>query len=371
MVDIHAPDQAVIEQITSAILAHSDAWLPPGAFFPSEPPGIELHSWSIHVRYPGRDASGRPFALLLKIYRPQNAQTITDILHSTHSGDYGRLEYKILESVYQAVQGSDAGIFCAIKPLGYLEDWHAIVMEEFRPAPQPVRNLLAPRLLLNRDRDWQAVEAALQRMGRWLSLFHNQVGRSARAVVPFEQRKDSLRAPLRRLSNAMGPRFQAQPLEDALLDAIRRVDDPNLVVSLVHADFNCTNAMLCSDGRLLVLDFNDSRPGVIDQDLAHVIVELWTHRYQIFSGGLFIRPERLRRCVGALLKDYQAGPGWNRGWLHIFCARDMLDKWSYTEEQIRSTGGVKGSLMRLLRPYLRACYRRIYFQFLDGSLLES
>ncbi|HYN89900.1 MAG TPA: hypothetical protein VER55_15310, partial [Ardenticatenaceae bacterium] len=177
---------AVVTQVSAQVARQIPTWYGDGAALLGALPDQRARTWSFFMRYGVRLVDGTLTGLLVKIPREPGIATLEGAVAAEHLRPLAQQEYETLLAIAAAFEGSTSDSYCSVRPLAYLPEWNAIVMEEL-PAEPLKAIILRGRMMLNRDRDWVAVEQALARAGTWLRLFHERVGALKHEPFPAEE----------------------------------------------------------------------------------------------------------------------------------------------------------------------------------------
>jgi len=227
-------------------------------------------------------------ALLVKIPREQDMVSLEQAVSNQELKEMTKSEFDMLIEVYDVVSKLKSTAFTAIRPLFYLPQWNAIVMEEL-----PSRTLedlafdLRTRLKLQPE--WGQFKDALYLTGQWMRMYHETLGSWQLAPLKIDDlileidQKINLLEPsvIRRVDwNELRAQFRR------ILDNLRGLSVP--YVNL-HGDLFLTNVVITPDNRVAVIDLTRMSWGPIYSDLSSVIIELVEQRLKLSSFGFIVR----------------------------------------------------------------------------------
>lgn len=355
-------DRAIAAQIVARIVARLPEWFD-GATLAVSLPEVQVRQWSFFLRYPLRTADGKAGAVLVKIPREPGITTLGQAVAAAHLAPVTRQEYETLQAMAAVFAGEGAPLG-AIRPLVYLAEWNALVMEEL-PARPLKKLLLQPRMALGLPQDWQPFEAALASAGRWLRTFHEQLG-ERRTEPPGAW---ELRTEIERELGRLAP-LDAAPLRVAFDRALVAVTQRPMPVATLHGDFNCANILVLRDGCVAALDPNDSKRGPIYLDLGTLVADLATRKVQVLSNGLFVRRSRLENCRAAVLEGYFGAKPADIQMLDLACALAVVRKWALEEQTLTRARGARRLAARAYAVLMRRYFSRLVRRYLRSDERE-
>lgn len=235
--------------------------------------GPRPREWSWH--FAATTEAG--IALIVKVPRWEEAPRLEDALAAGPQDDT-RAEFAALEAIHAAVEASGDPGLVAVRPVAYLPEVNAIVMERL------ASRSLGERLGFRRG-DGADLFAAV---GRWLDLYHG--------LAPVHTG-----APNPRDGSAAG---FAGPMVDLAgrLVAARRSLGERRVLGITHGDLTLGNILVTDDGRVAVIDPN-RLAGPLASDGARLLAEARVGRRQLRTLGRWSPPGVVDDWADALIRS--------------------------------------------------------------------
>jgi hypothetical protein len=356
----------VVTQITQELEAHLADWFGEGTTLTTPLPVIQSRKWSYLMRYGVRMPAGLDTALLVKIPREPGILTLDGAIKAEQWYAATRLEYDTLQAIATTFTEVSTEIFCTIRPLVYLPQWNAIVMEEM-PA-QPLKSaLLKGRMIVGMAEDWHQFETALNRAGCWLRIFHEKLGNLTYQPFNAVDVRAEIERDLNHLEAVTARKVDTKTLRVAFERSLIALQKASVPVAALHGDFNCANILLSPDGRVSALDMNNNLRGSVYQDLATLITDLFTRKQAFMAYGLFVRNHRLERGADAVLEGYFGAEPYNQELLNVACALAITRKWIRDEEALAQSSAA----VRLLNLPVRFGIRRYFWHLISRYLSNN
>jgi len=338
--DVHA---RIAQQVLS--------WFGDGAELEATDPEIRKLERSFFVRYNVK-LGPKSTTVLLKVPRPREATTFLEALESQKPRPSTLKEYDMLVACQKRIGDVEPRIFSAIRPLEYFSEWNAIAMEELDSIPLSSKKFRLPR--------WNAsdfsFEELLYRAGRWLRMFHHQLGTRADQAIDQSEIRAELEEKIWKL--------RKYNVSERKLDELRRLFHAKtrrakVVVPFVdlHGDFKLSNILIDSAGRIASIDSKLRGRGPCYKDLAKLYADILGDRLAVFSRGLLNRP---RRWKSVLLKGYFQSELWNESVFKIYTGLALIDKW-IRDEQIAEKQSIQ-------KKPARFWFRKYFFQLISKVL---
>jgi len=299
--------------------------------------GPERRDWSFQFSLEVAAPAGRR-RLVAKIPRWEEAPTLEAAL-SAGAQAATRREQAALQAIATALAAQGDPTLVAVVPVAYLADLNAIVTERLEAAPLRSRLGLLPGAEGRRAAWFGAA-------GRWLRLYHQQVGGAAPGRFDGAGLASALEVAA---GSCQGVARPLQEILVALSHRARRQDGAALVTAATHGDFNLSNVLVTGDGRVAVLDPN-LVPGPALEDAAKLLTDLRTRRARALTMGR-LGGAGVEEAEAAFLAGY--GPA-DLNLLPFFRAVATARRW--VEMEGRLTGPRRHPMLRLgavpMRRYL-------------------
>jgi len=342
--DVHSRIQ---EQITS--------WFGDDATLVSGPPEIRKLERSFFVRYQVQLGAGYT-AVLLKVPRPESATTFLEALHSQRPRPSIIREFDMLVACKKRIGEIEPGIFSAVRPLACFPEWNAIAMEELNSVPLSSRKLRLPLVWPSSNTSF---EELLYRAGKWLRMFHAELGSPADQTLSRIELQTELEEKLDILRSYNNSEAKIDRLRELFHSKFRSGEAIVPYVDL-HGDFKPSNILIDAQARVASLDSKMRNRGACYKDLAKLYADLIGDRIAMQTAGLISRPLRWKN---AILKGYFQSDSWNESLFNIYTALALLDKW------IRDEGHVTN--LSLMPTIIRSWFRRYFFQLITKILMAG
>lgn len=321
-------------------------WFGDGAILQRTDPDIRRLERSFFVRYEVKLGT-KCTAVLLKVPRPGSATTFLEALHSQRPRPSTLREYDILVACEKRISETEPRIFCAVRPLAYFPEWNAIAMEELNSVPLSAGKFRMP---------FQNLEELLHRAGRWLRMFHDELGSPSHHSLTQVELVYELEEKLQILRTFNNSETKMNRLRRLFRSQFRSFQVVVPYVEL-HGDFKLANILIDAEARVGSLDSKMRRRGVCYKDLAKLYADLIGDRLAMLTAGLINKPLRWQR---SLLNGYFQSDSYNESIFKIYAALALLDKW------IRNEG--QASARSLVIKPVRPLFRRYFFQLLTQIL---
>jgi len=371
---------ALINEITPQLKASLKDWYGTGAVL-MDSPEIKPRDWSVFIRYNVQVDQDKRKAILVKIRRRPD-ESIMASIRDIKLVNEGRDDFKALQAIagfftetvkttnnkFQTNQGSfkkeEMEFYTSIRPLVFYERWSALVMEELE-ARQLREFLLDMRMSFQTSRHKQ-LEMFLFRTGRWLRVYHEQLGQLHDGAFYNDNIHGIIQKNLQMIESASGMDFEQ--LRSILDKAREKRRDQSIAHGLLHWNFDCANVLISTDDRVCILDshFID---GPIYVDITKIMTDLQTYIFQTLSQGLFIRADQMKRFHQSILRGYFGEEQPDTTALNLYGIFSILEKWQTDEETLQDKIEKKETSRYFYQAF--AGWRRIYFKKLISSHLRQ
>lgn len=359
----HDTSALVIEQITTYIQSCLSAWFGNGASLALAAPGLRRRKWSFFIRYLVNRPAAPPLGLLVKVPRLKQMASLADAAAAQELVPFTQIEYETLVQVSAAFEREGMHAFRAIRPVAFLARWNAIVMEEL--PSQPIKNLLSrPGMILGIEEDWRPLINALLNAGRWLRIFHTQIGRVEMQPLLDQHIGREIEETVTELEQENHGRADLEPTRQMLKSRLEHIGDIFVPVANLHTDMTCANIFVTPDGRVGVLDPGASVRAPVYKDLAVILNDVRTRFVQVMTNGRGYPAERLEECKRAVLQGYFGAAPFDEDVLALYSALAVIHKWAQDERELRETRGSR-LVAPLVSPYLRGFFRSELMRYLS------
>ena len=345
-------DRPIIQAITQTVRDSLDKWYGEGSHLDLDSPPIRSYRNSFILRYPITTGLSQKKTVLVKIRRNPKM----DSLHKAIAADIHQnipTEYQSLEFVFNGLAGQEK-IFGAIRPLTYIGNYHAIVMEEF-PSRTLRRMLVDNRSARNNQRLSDLRDAA-RKTGRWLSYFHHHIHTPTDKQYSTSDILQEVQSYAERLESYSHGRIRSQSLMDAFSEKLENTRFESVTFSESHADMTCDNVLYSDDNKVCIIDIK-TRNAPIYSDLGLILVHPETSKPMIFSMGTYYPESLLREYRSQIVAGYFEEQPADETLVRIYSAIKVMDKWLMYEELMSRYKGIKRTLSVPVGPFVT-----LYFQ---------
>ncbi len=353
-------DTVILNAITTQVRSSLGDWFRTGPTLMAGPQ-VRARRWSFFIRYAiQRPQCGR-MGLLVKVPRLDERATLAQAVSATELVPYTQLEYEALTKLARAFVREEIAAYCTVRPIAFLPDWNAIVMEEL--PLRPIKQLLnKPGLLLGRAAEWSELTALFRRAGGWLQIFHSRLGDVQVEPLELSCLEAAIDKAVAELDAAGDRQLELAPLKARLCAMAQTVANVPVPVAGLHGDLSGANVFLTPDGRVGVLDPNGHLRGPIYHDLATLISDPVARISFMLTTRWGSQRQRLTGIRAAVLDGYFGSQPHNVRMLDLYSALVLVQKWARHERRFAALQGpAKIARMALL------AHVRSYFQAeLDG-----
>ncbi len=339
-------DAKVFKAIAGTLAESIPGWLGTGTRFDAaQTPEVRAFAHSFIARFT-LEQNQQPAHLLVKIPHRPNRLGLQAALADESLRQPARDVYEDLRATWQTFERLNNPDYTAIRPLGFLEAWHAVVMLEVEGLP--LRSLLVkPQFGFSQPAATEQFTGYLRQAGRWLRHYHEEIG--GLRVGPVS--KDLMAARLDKVAGDaaayLGGRTRPRESLSTLRKRIGEASGPEPVARL-HGDFHASNILVTPQGQVCVLDpRSDPGPRSVYDDLATLLIDLYLKPIPILTGGVFTRKflEQSRRAV---VESYFEPGEFQPALLDFYCACEAIFKWSMDERDF-----TRRKKMRMVAPLAR------------------
>ena len=358
-------DRPILDEITDSIHGSLVEWYGAGARLDSAIPEIQSYKNSFILKYPVSISHDQKKHILVKFRRNPKMDSLVQAIQADIHRNMG-LEYKSLKFFHDHLTGmqDDLG---AIRPLEYLEQFPAIVMEEY-----PSRTLR--RLLIDFRSSkpaWAGSELrdAARKTGRGLYYFHHHINTSFEADYTTDNILNVVREYAERIESYSRGRVQADSILDPFSKQLENIHIEQMTFSQTHSDMTIDNVLYSNDRKVCLIDIKN-RPAPVYVDLGLILTHPETSKSQIFSAGTYFSESLLQAYRAEIVAGYfETKPG-NSVLVKIYSAVKVVDKWSMYEELMGKYKRVKRALSIPAAPLVSAYFNRLlkkHLAMIDSS----
>lgn len=347
-------DASIINSITSIVSESLAKWYGIQSRLEAGEPEINSYRNCFMLRYPIQVPGEQKKHILVKIRRNPKMTSLHQAVHADIHQNIPQ-EYHALQDVYNHIGNGDKNLG-AIRPLLYLEQYFAIIMEEY-----PSRTL---RQLLNRQRSLRGSDStselsdAARKTGLWLHCFHHHVHSITERRFTSEDVLEEVKQYAERIESNSHGRVRTHTILDAFAAKLRNIQIDRVEFSQSHMDMTCDNVLYSDDHRVCVIDIK-TREAPVYADLGLILIHPETLRPQIFSAATYYPESTLQKYRSEILAGYfQEVPG-NMVLAQVYTAVRVLDKWLMYEELMKRYKGVKQLLSWPAAPYISAYFHNL------------
>ena len=357
-------DADIIEQITGRISAGLEGWYGSGAGLNASSPEIHSHRNSFMLRYSITDSGAQNKHILVKIRRTPK---MTSLYQAIQADIHQKMpaEFKSLKVVHDQFSPMDRN-FCAIRPLTYIDQYAAIVMEEY--PSRTLRQLLNSHRFSNEKGILHEMRDASRKSGLWLRYFHDHIHTPVEMPYKTEDILQEVQAYGEQIESCSQGRVRARPLLCAFTEKLKNIPIEWMVFSQTHTDMTCDNVLFSEDRRVCVTDIK-TRPAPIYEDLGLLLVHPETFKTQIFSAGTYYSKNILHQYRSEILEGYFNEEQFNQGLVSVYAAVKVLDKWLMYEGLMNRYKGLKRFLCLPVAPLVSAYFQNLLNKYLRTFVL--
>jgi hypothetical protein len=326
-------------------------------------PKFFSRDWSFIIRYLVQVSDTDVNAILVKIKHTEN-MSLSEAIVSEKMGQEAKDEYETLVKIQIIFsRGGNSYLFLAIPPLALYEDVNALVTEEVKI--RPLKSLFqSPRMFVEGEAR-RTFEEYVKLTGRWLRIFHDQIGGVEDGILFPESLYQIAQGNLEKIQSHSKHRGLSD-IRDLVSNLYNRYDNVTVPYHFLHEDFHLANVFVSDDGRICSFDPHN-RPGSLYLDLAKFITDLATTRTQVLTNGFMVPPPRLKIYNEVLLLGYFEADYIDHFALNLYRLLTLIQKWEENEIRLERSAGLRRFLYLLAAPQMRGYFQR----FLDKLVYEQ
>ena len=278
---------------------------------------------SVLIKMPPPSAIGQPPA--------EQAPDVADRPRMTSTTDATvkhLLEYRALVAIQCYFDRLADQRFGAVKPLTYLPDHSALLMEEVKT---PNLNTLFGRTnRLQGPLSSLDLRDAFCNSGAWLRYYHTlpkehdvQVRHATRDAYT-----DSITKYMSYLGRVLHKEDFLQEIGTRIITQAKQVLPPALPLGLGHGDYAMRNILVSADSRVTVIDTLSRWRVPIYEDIGYFLLRLKANRMQVFSLGYAMDPELTAEYERQFLHGYFGDERVPLEAVRLFEVQALLDNWA-------------------------------------------
>jgi hypothetical protein len=347
-------NQSHVNEITATLAARVGEWFGAGAVSDAASAQLRLYPNSFLLRLRVRVRNDQP-VLLVKIPRKPAHQSIDEALKNDYLREHTRAYFDFMLAAWNAFEQADAPGCFAIRPLGYFEQWNAIVMLEAQGRP------LKDMLVLGRPPQTREFQGHLANAARWVRIFHERIGEMNVQTFSRAEIEAALDAVLDDLAKYSRGRVNTASIRTSLLASVS--DGWRVPVARTHDDYHYSNVLVSPEGRVCGLDARRRTVrNPIYADLATLLLDPATRVASILTGGLLLPRRFFERSRQSILDGYFAAEPHDASILDFYCAMVALDKWMINERRLAAGRARFAGIV--LRPWVRWYFSSLLRRYL-------
>jgi hypothetical protein len=375
------PPAALVRAVAASVASDAGTWFPEFAGERPRPhfvggqarPRCILYRFDLHT-----EPVVRPVVVKVRHSRPElrrldrfeGQRPVLAPVRAMSDGDNARREYDGLRSIQDMLQDADPDRFGVLRPLAWLPEHAAIVMDLVE---QPtLRNTLLRESRTRVGRRTSVGEGPWRNAGAWLRMF--QTHRSPLMVPPDGAVHLSVGDLYRAFGGFLVERIGSRPLLTTLREAGHEIAASALpsepARGTAHGDFVANNMFLGAGGRITGFDPLPSRNVPLRLDLATLLVNTRVLPLQAVSQGTAIPAADLDRYEAAVLQGYFGSDAVPHTEVVAFQLLVLLEKWATVVSKRLQRGRVRPQLhqlrVRLVSHHYHREARRL-FRALEGA----
>jgi hypothetical protein len=277
------------------------------------------------------------------------------------------LEYKTLTAIQNYFGCLEDPRFDVVKPLDYLPDYAALIMEDL-PRPN-LRKLFERKNRLHQLWDSTDLEPTFRNVGAWLRCYQAipkktdvQVRHSTRAAFT-----ESITRYTAYLEDVVQDTSFFNRVEKRTIQLAHSVLSDELPLGLGHGDFAMRNILVGSNHRIAVLDTVGRWRVPIYEDIGYFLIRLKAVGPQIFTMGHAYDSAQIAKYERQFLVGYFDTEEIPFAIIRLFEIQALLDNWSaHVAGFWKRAHSNKGALMRRVRlTLINRFFRKLLCSLID------
>jgi Phosphotransferase enzyme family len=360
-------DISIINEINNAVAKCVTEWYGSDAHISSPTPKIKVNRNSFFIIYDITHNSNEKTRVFLKIRRQTRFKSLNRAINSNIPHENTRKEYETLIEIYNFFKDKGSK-FDAIRPLAFFDKWHAMAIEECEsvhldkllhhwPFPVKIKILNYPDLFM-----------VAQNAGSWLAIYHREMQSQWEKPSSSQNLSEEIREILSNLSTASNKTLKLEQLQTAFFQKIDGLSLSTLPVAIIHGDFKSENILITHNNQICVIDFKPTQD-TIYYDLGQFLVDPDTYKVQIFTFGRFFSKGFLKEYHNAILKGYFKNNPFNQRLVNLYCAINLMEKWTLNETIINNYKDFRKYIAITLRPIMRHYFYKLILTYLAPEIV--
>jgi hypothetical protein len=354
-------DQAIVDQITTAVRSRMVEWYGDGTVLLADNPSYWQTSAGYFFRYGLKKPDQSCIEVLIKIqteeYSLSQAVDRQD-MYTKNENAYGKMQ--LIEKTI--TQLADARL-TAVPTLDFLPQWHGIAME-WVPMNSLRSEFLDKFMRLGSPWHWKKFCKAIARAGIWLRVYHDRMGVVKAASVPINEFRVEIDQVLDGLANCSQEITFLPLVRKAFTQVLDSLADSTVPMGELHGDFTLGNTYIAPDGKVGGIDFEGVTRGPTYRDISRLIVDIEVHK--ALRHGYIVYFLRLQRCIAVFLEGYYQSKNYDRQALNLFCGLEVIKRWLRFETSMLNSRGVQRKIKYIsfvsIRMYMRYLLLNKYLQ---------
>jgi len=355
-------DTPIIEVITKTIIEHLEEWYEDGHGLTIMPPAVHCYINCFMLTFPLTKPGQVKKNILAKIRRHPKMNALHQAVQKQDLHVKIPAEFNELISLHDFFKDQNNSLG-AIRPLFYIEQCYAIIMEEFES--RNLRQMLMEwKTILGLKDNLQHLINAAELTGQWLYQFHHKMQKYHTVEEPTQPILNEIEGLIERLEAASHHPRMAQSIRPEFLERMPVIHPNTIPYTNIHGDMTCDNVLYSNDGKVCMVDIKlQSAP--IYSDISLILIHPDTFMSQIFSLGFFFRRRVVRAYRAAILKGYFGGREFDTALVNLYCAIKLLDKWVMYENIMNKAKGRKRLISIPAGPLLRFYFKSKIMGYLE------
>jgi hypothetical protein len=278
-------------------------------------------------------------------------------------------EYSALSRIRDHFARLDDSRFGVVRPLDYLREQRALVMEHVPHRSLSHRLTKSTRFSIRRT----DLDTAIRNAGAWLRVYHELPG-LAHTRERHETRTDFLRS-LCEFSDFLAAAHRNagwfEPITAQVKSLAESVLPESLPLGMSHGDYAPRNIFLGPGEQVIVFDTLARWRAPIYEDIAHFLIALKLARAQVYSLGLAFSAKTLARYEREFLRGYFQDDRIPLDAIRLFEKLVLMDRWASLIQQYRQSTRISRLVRLGVLSLWSRCIRRHLKQPDAGPVLQT